>query len=391
MDSLTHIALGAAVGTAVLGRKAGPRAAVWGAACATLPDLDVLIAHGDPVRDFTFHRAGSHSLFWLTLASPVIALGVARLSRAAGATFRQWWLLVWLALLTHPLLDAFTVYGTQLLLPFSDYPVGLGSIFIIDPLYTAPLLVGVSVALWGHFRRRSLTRLSATSPAGGRGEDALSRWNTAGLVLSSLYLAWTVAAQSYVATVVQRSLARTPLAEGKLLVTPTPFNTLLWRVVVMEPRGYHEGLRSIFDGPAGTALTRHPSSPELLAGLEREWSVQRLAWFTKGFYAVTAADRDVPVARRSSSSMRQLFGAVETASAASLSTRPQGAPIVMTDLRMGQTPWFVFSFIVGERDGDAAWPVPSHQLPMQRPPVATLPFLWQRTWDTKATLQGRQP
>jgi hypothetical protein len=89
--------------------------------------------------------------------------------------------------------------------------------------------------------------------------------------------------------------------------------------------------------------------------------------------------------------MRQLFGAVETASAASLSTRPQGVPIVMTDLRMGQTPWFVFSFIVGERDGDAAWPVPSHQLPMQRPPVAALPFLWQRIWDSGATLEGRQP
>jgi inner membrane protein len=374
MDSLTHIVLGAAVGTAVLGRKAGPRAAVWGAACATLPDLDVLIAHGDPVRDFTFHRAETHSLFWLTLVAPVIALAIARLSRVTGATFRQWSLLVWLALVTHPLLDAFTVYGTQLLLPFTDYPVGLGSIFIIDPLYTAPLLVGVSVALWNHHRHRP--------PA---------HWNAAGLVLSSLYLAWTVAAQSHVATVVQRSVAGTPLAAGRLLVTPTPFNSLLWRVVVMEPRGYHEGLRSIFDGSAGTALTRHPSAPELLAGLEREWSVQRLAWFTKGFYAVAAANEHTPVARSSSSSLRQLFGPVETASAASLSARPQGAPIVMTDLRMGQTPWFVFSFIVGERDGDAAWPVPSHQLPMQRPPVAALPFLWQRIWDSGATLEGRQP
>jgi integrase len=41
MDSLTHIVLGAAVGTAVLGRKVGARAALWGAACATLPDLDL--------------------------------------------------------------------------------------------------------------------------------------------------------------------------------------------------------------------------------------------------------------------------------------------------------------------------------------------------------------
>jgi inner membrane protein len=277
-----------------------------------------------------------------------------------------------------------------LLLPFSNQPVGLGSIFIIDPLYTLPLLVGVSVALWKQHGQRTLDRRLATSPAAGKGARDLTglRWNAAGLVLSSLYLAWTVAAQSHVTSDVRRSLAGTPLAEGKLLVTPTPFNTLLWRVLVMEPRGYREGLRSLFDGAEGLPLVRHPSSPELLAGLEDEWAVQRLAWFTQGFYAVHAADRDMPVARRSASSMRQLFGAVDTASAASLSPNRQGTPIVMTDLRMGQTPWFVFSFVVAEHAANKAWPVPSHQLPMQRPPISALPFLWQRIWDTKATLKG---
>lgn len=388
MDSLTHIALGAAIGTAVLGRKAGVRAAVWGAACATLPDLDVLIAHGDPVRDFTFHRAETHSLFWLTLASPLIGLAAARLSRVTGATFRQWWALVWLALVTHPLLDAFTVYGTQLLLPFSDYPVGLGSIFIIDPLYTTPLLIGVSVALLIRSRKPALTRLPATSPASGRGDDTGARWNLAGLALSSLYLAWTVVAQAHVADQVQRSLATSPLADDKLLVTPTPFNTLLWRVLLVDSHGYHEGLYSLFDEPGAPALTRYPSAPDLLTGLEQEWAVQRLAWFTKGFYAVTTAQQDLPVARNSSSSMRQLFGAVDTASAASLSPQRRGAPIVMTDLRMGQTPWFVFAFVVGERNGNAVWPVSSHQLPMQRPPVDALQFLWARIWDTDAALKG---
>ncbi len=142
MDSLTHIVLGAAVGTAVLGRKAGLRAAVIGAACNTLPDLDVFIAQGDPVRDLTFHRAETHALFWLTLAAPAIAWLVARLNRRVDASYREWLLLVWLSLMTHPLLDAFTVYGTQLWLPFSDYPVGIGSVFIIDPLVTVPMIAG---------------------------------------------------------------------------------------------------------------------------------------------------------------------------------------------------------------------------------------------------------
>src|SRR5512145_3083609 len=154
MDSLTQMALGAAVGTAVLGRKAGPRAALWGALCGTLPDLDVLVPYGDPVRDFTFHRAESHSLFWLSVVTPALAWMIARVHRErdakVGVLFRHWCLLVWLALITHALLDAFTVYGTQMLLPFSDYPVGLGSVFIIDPLVTVPLLAGLAGALALH-------------------------------------------------------------------------------------------------------------------------------------------------------------------------------------------------------------------------------------------------
>jgi inner membrane protein len=169
MDSLTHLAVGAAIGTAVLGRKAGAKAALWGAAIATLPDLDVLVSYGDPVRDFTSHRASSHALFWLTLVAPLLAWVAWRLHRSAdqaqGVRYRDWWLLAWLALVTHALLDAFTVYGTQLLMPFSDYPIGVGSIFIIDPLYTLPVLVGV-VAFY-LLRRRNLVRAV--------------RWNLAGL------------------------------------------------------------------------------------------------------------------------------------------------------------------------------------------------------------------
>ena len=132
---------------------------------------------------------------------------------------------MWLALVTHPLLDAMTVYGTQLLQPFSAYPFGVGSMFIIDPLYTLPLVIGL---LAGVLRRE------------GRG----LAWVQAGLVLSTAYLAWSAAAQWHV-----RELAREALgargAHVRLLATPSPFNTVLWRVVAMHPDGsYEEGFYS---------------------------------------------------------------------------------------------------------------------------------------------------
>jgi inner membrane protein len=365
MDSLTHVVLGAAIGTAVLGRKAGPKAALWGAACATLPDLDVLIPYGDPVRDFTFHRTATHSLFWLTLAAPLLALAITRLLRATGGTFREWWLLTWLALVTHPLLDAFTVYGTQLLLPFSSYPVGFGSVFIIDPLYTLPLAVGLLGALW--LRNRA--------------PDRARRWNAAGLALSSIYLGWSLFAQSQAEAAVERTLAGTPLAGAPVLATPSPFNTLLWRVVVMDRDGYHEGYYSLLDEHRTVSLARHASDNALLEPLRDDPSVQRLAWFTKGFYAAREADASVRVANGSASSMSQLLGLVETASAAGSLPEPGAVPVVMTDLRMGQTPWFVFSFVVGERSGDTVRAVAPRQVPSQRPPVRLLSWMWSRIWN----------
>jgi inner membrane protein len=353
------------VGTAVLGRKTGVRAAAIGAVLGTLPDLDVLIPYGDPVKDFTFHRAESHALFWLTLVAPFIAAGIHRWQKGV-ASFKEWWLLVWLVFITHPLLDAFTVYGTQLLLPFSDFPVGVGSVFIIDPLYTVPLLLGLTAFF--HLRRRNI-------------EKAL-QFNTAGLVASTAYLLWSVAAQAHVEGVVHRATAGTPLAAAKVLVTPAPLNTLLWRVVVMDEEGYHEGYYSLFDQREILAFTLHPSRTELIAPLKDDWAVRRLAWFSKGFYRVDEGSVDLKVSPESVSSTRQFLKMAATARASEMLVSTPGAPVIMTDLRMGQTPWFVFSFVVGKNtDGQVLAVEPSLQIPVQRPPKEALSWIWTRIFD----------
>jgi inner membrane protein len=207
--------------------------------------------------------------------------------------------------------------------------------------------------------------------------------NAAGLAASTLYLAWSAMAQAHVTGVVHRTVAATPLATGRVLVTPTPFNTLLWRVVVMDEASYHEGFYSLLDGGRPVDFTRHGSAPELLAGLREAWSVQRLAWFSKGFYAVSLAPPAVIAATDPMSTVRQLFGQVATAAAAGEAgdVRPR---IVMSDLRMGQTPWFVFSFVVGAQDAAGATPVAPLQLPSGRPPAEALGWLVRRILDPAA-------
>ncbi|MEY3520684.1 MAG: hypothetical protein RLZZ177_1399, partial [Pseudomonadota bacterium] len=61
MDSLSQLALGAAVSVAVMGRRTAVwKSALWGAVAGTLPDLDVLIDQGDVIRNMVLHRAESH-------------------------------------------------------------------------------------------------------------------------------------------------------------------------------------------------------------------------------------------------------------------------------------------------------------------------------------------
>ena len=62
MDSLSQIALGSAVAIGVMGRRTAVwKAATWGAVAGTLPDLDVVLDHGDALLNMVLHRAESHS------------------------------------------------------------------------------------------------------------------------------------------------------------------------------------------------------------------------------------------------------------------------------------------------------------------------------------------
>jgi inner membrane protein len=324
MDSLSQIALGAAVSVAVMGRRTAVwNAAVWGAVAGTLPDLDVLIDHGDPIRNMVLHRGESHALFWLTLFSLPFAAAVARLS-GEWTLWRRWALAMWLALVTHPLLDAMTVYGTQLALPFSNHPYGVGSVFIIDPLYTLPLLVGVGWALAG----RNL------------------KANAVGLALSTAYLAWGAAAQQHVSQIASASLASQGIRAENLLVTPTAFNTVLWRVVAVSGDSYHEGFYSLFDKTPRIAFDAYPRGNALAADLSVVEGVRRLRGFTQGFFAL----------------------------------RETAGRVLISDLRMGQEPNYTFTFAIAEKHSA---PVPlavPEQLGNRGDIGCSLSWLRQRLW-----------
>ena len=277
IDTVTQVALGAAVGEAVLGRKVGKKAAIWGAVAGTIPDLDVLAApFVSQTAQLGIHRGITHSVVFAVVAG----IGVGRLllavHRQTGATWQEWSLLAFLGFFTHALLDCFTMYGTQLFSPFSTYPVAFSTIFIIDPLYTMPLTVGLLLALF----------FDPTSPK-------RRLINRVGLGLSTIYLLVGVANQSHVKSAFAAALDDQQLAYERLFATPTPLNNLLWMGVADNGDHMWIGLRSLFDQDSHIRFHRIEKNQNLIATMLEEKPVKKLLWFSRGYYTITTNDGEL--------------------------------------------------------------------------------------------------
>lgn len=269
MDTITQITLGAAVGEAVLGKKIGNKAPLWGAAFGVVPDLDILASPFiSEVQALAVHRGITHSLFFCVIAAPVFGWLLQRYYQNGKSTWRDWSLLVFLVLLTHVFIDVCTSYGTQILQPFSNYSFSLNSIFIIDPFFTIPLMAGVLAALF--FNRTSARR----------------RWaNFLGLAVSSLYLLAGLGIKTHVNAVFEQNFSDRQIHPQKYMTTPAPFSIFLWTGYAEESDTLYAGLYSVFDDDKKIQFQAVPQNKSLLEPYQNQLPVERLIWFSQGYYA----------------------------------------------------------------------------------------------------------
>jgi len=333
MDSLTQIALGSTV--AALAVPAGHRrvALLAGALLGTLPDLDTLplMLVGNPVTRMIWHRAPSHSLLVLPFVGWLIWALLRRRWRPVQQAPVRWMWAIQLALLTHPLLDSFTAYGTQLLWPLPTGPMSLSSMFIVDPGYTVPLLLGVMLAAWVGARRAGAACLLV------------------GLLLSSGYLGWSLLAKGMVERDAVAALSAAGQQHAPRFSIPMPLTTLVWRVVVMTPDGYLVGERSLLDGQEPMRFHAFASDTEALAAVRNLPAVEHLTAFNGGYMRARVDD---------------------------------DRWLVLSDLRMGNEPGYLFNFVVAEREADRWREVsPPQQLPSEMDIRSTLSGLWARLWN----------
>ena len=335
MDSLTQIVLGASVGEAALGRKVGNRAMVWGAIAGTIPDLDV-ISNGfmSPIDALAFHRGPTHSALYLTLFALILGwsvhflytlkwhkwlgiigwsililatsgaiafMGQMSLNKgliAAGilcgagflvfkryfrssyesptASVRDWQKMFFLSLVTHPILDCFTTYGTQILIPFSGMRVAFNNIAVADPLYTVPFLICLLVAM-GFNKSNKRRRF----------------WNNVGLIISSIYMIFTIFNKFNINTIFEKSLQANNISYSRYMTTPTILNNILWTGIAESDTAYFYGTYSHFDAEPLFEIKSIGKNREAFGNvLDTDSTLKTLRWFSDDYFQLKQKSGD---------------------------------------------------------------------------------------------------
>ena len=279
MDSLTQIVLGAACGEAVLGKKIGNRALLFGALGGTLPDLDVFVGrwlYTGEIQAMAFHRGIMHSLFFSFVASIVLGYFTFWLynrgSRLETTSRHDWIFLFGLSITTHPILDCFTGYGTQLFAPFSNYRVAFDNIAVADPLYTLPFLICLIVLMC--FRRTSKWR---------------AIFLKLGFGISTCYMVLTLLNKMYINQIFKSDLKVNKIEYQRFRCQPTILNNILWYGIAETEQFYYVAFYSIFDtSDAPQRWQKLPKNHHLIK--QSDANIDTLIWFSDGFYNYTITE-----------------------------------------------------------------------------------------------------
>ena len=153
-------------------------------------------------------------------------------------------------------------------------------------------------------------------------------------------------AAEFVERRVAEKLARHGVSYSQFISSPAPLNTLLWRVVGIDEDRYFETYFSLFDGKAPLIVDFYPRNLALMTGIEEHPPVVKLKWFTRGYYAFSTVDENV----------------------------------IMTDLRMGSEPNYVFRFKVARLNDLHPYPIDDERLKSNLD-WRHLVWVWKRIWN----------
>lgn len=288
----------------------------------------------------------------MLLGSVVIGWFLSKRYKSNHLDIRQATMGVFCILSTHVLIDLFTVYGTQLLAPVSRTGFAVSNMFIIDPLFTAPLLAGV---IGGYCIQQQVIA---------------KRVNQTGLLVAFFYAVWSLSAQNIARQKFNEALSEQNLKVSRQVTSAGPFTTFLWRHIAEAPGGFLLGYWSCFDdGNQEIQFQFIPQNKKIVEDIRPTDSFQAIEWFSKGWwFAVASGPETVRV----------------------VDLRFSEIPSAITQpYRQWQWP-FSWSFHLNSPQADTLNPI----VPDVHDPLSTLQLLGRRIqggdrWDSRLEYSGK--
>lgn len=270
MDSLTHIALGACIGEAFLGKKLGKRAMLLGAAAQSIPDIDFLSSFWmDTTSNLLAHRGFTHSITFSIIVTFGLALVAWRWHRPHNIHLGKWVVFFATEVFIHIFIDAFNNYGVGWYEPFSHQRISFNILYVADPFFSiwAGIAFAALLILRNHHRKRLF-------------------WYRFGITMSALYLLYGFVNKMIIDKDVKEIMQKQAIPHARYFTTPTPLNNWLWYVVSGNDSGYYIGYRSVFDKANQIDFEYFPRNDSLLKPFRNQGNLQRLIRFSQQFYTI---------------------------------------------------------------------------------------------------------
>jgi len=188
------------------------------------------------------------------------------------ASYRTWVVLFFWSIFTHPILDCFTSWGTQIWQPFSDLRVQWCTVSVVDPVATLPFLVLLFVS----------SRFHPSNPW-------RSILNWAGIGWFCLYLmVYTIWHKSTVNQTFEKTLQAKNIDYQRYYTNPTIFNNIVWSGVAEGDTAFYFGLFGFNDCKRQfSPISVIPKNHQLLDRVPPDSRAGHfLRWFSDGYFNV---------------------------------------------------------------------------------------------------------
>ena len=258
------------MGEAFAGRQLGRKAMLAGVIAHSLPDIDFLAALWLSTADnLHAHRGFTHSILYILLISPLLAVVARFFLKHEEISFRRWVIFFLIISALHIFLDAFNNYGVGWFEPFSSYRISFDTIYVADPFFS--IMPGIALVMLLFIRH---------------GQQARRFWWKVGLYSCLIYLSYTVINKIIINNRVTRVLANQQIVAKRVFTTPAPLQNWLWFVAAEMDSGFYTGYVSVFDKKLTNELIYSPKNDSILNLLPNREEANKIIKFSQGYYTV---------------------------------------------------------------------------------------------------------